>query len=61
MSSQIPLSLANITEEEILAATDALRSQELTLGPWTKQFEDLVSKHTNNRNGIATNSGNSAM
>ena len=61
MSSQIPLSLANITEEEILAATDALRSQELTLGPWTKQFEDLVSKHTNNTNGIATNSGNSAM
>ena len=61
MSSQIPLSLANITEEEILAATDALRSQELTLGPWTKKFEGLVSKHTNNRNGIATNSGNSAM
>ncbi len=61
MSSQIPLSLANITEEEILAATDALRSQKLTLGPWTEKFEGLVSKHTNNINGIATNSGNSAM
>ncbi len=61
MSAKIPLSLAHISEEEIAAASDALRSQVLTLGPWTKKFEDLVSTHTENTNGIATNSGNSAM
>lgn len=61
MSSQIPLSCADITDREIRAAVDALQSEQLVLGPWTRQFEDAVSGHVGSDYGIATNSAQSAM
>ena len=61
MASKIPLSFPDITPLEINAATKALRSNQFALGPWTHLFEELVSKHTKNQFGVATNSGNSAM
>ena len=61
MTSNIPLSLPDITQLEINAATKALRSNQFALGSWTHSFEELVSKRTDNHFGIATNSGNSAM
>ena len=61
MSSHIPLSAPFITDEEIKAATDALKSEHLTLGSWTRSFEQSVAQHTQNQYGIATNSSNSAM
>ncbi len=61
MSSNIPLCCADITEREIRAASDALRGEQLVLGPWTRRFEQAVSKHAGSTYGIATNSGHSAM
>ena len=61
MSKNIPLSYPDITDQEIRVATDALKSDRLTLGTWTTAFEQHVANHTNNSSGIATNSGTSAM
>ncbi len=61
MSSHIPLCCADITEREIRAASDALRGEQLVLGPWTRRFEDAVSQHAGSAIGIATNSAHSAM
>lgn len=61
MSSQIPLCCADITSREIHAASDALRGEQLALGPWTKRFEDAVAEHAQSSSGIATNSAHSAM
>jgi len=61
VSSQIPLSCADITDREILAASDALRGEQLSLGKWTTRFEHAVSQHAGSSYGIATNSAHSAM
>jgi len=61
VSSQIPLCCADITDREIHAASDALRSEQLALGPWTNRFEDAVAQHVGSSSGIATNSAHSAM
>jgi len=61
VSSHIPLSCADITDSEIYAATDALRSEQLALGSWTVRFEKLVAQHVGSNHGIATNSSYSAL
>lgn len=61
MSSQIPLRCANITEREIHAASDALCSEHLVYGPWTKRFEEAVATHAGSTFGVATHSSHSAM
>ena len=61
MSSNIPLSCADITDREIRAAVDALQGEQLVLGPWTNRFEVAVSQHVGSNFGIATNSAESAM
>ncbi len=60
-SNNIPLCCADITDREIRAASDALRGEQLVLGPWTTRFEGAVSKHIDRSYGIATNSSQSAM
>jgi perosamine synthetase len=61
VSSHIPLSCADITNSEINAATDALRSERLALGCWTSRFEKSVAQHVGSNFGIATNSAYTAM
>ena len=61
MSSQIPLSCADITGREISAASDALRAEQLVFGPWTKRFEKAVASHAGSTFGVATHSSHSAM
>ncbi len=61
MSTNIPLSCANITDSEIQAASDALRGETQTLGPWTKRFEKAVASQANASFGIAFSSASSAM
>ena len=43
----IPFSPPDITEEEIAAVCDTLRSGWITTGPKTKQFEKEISAYTN--------------
>ncbi|MEE2912705.1 MAG: DegT/DnrJ/EryC1/StrS family aminotransferase [Planctomycetota bacterium] len=61
MSSLIPLSCAEITDQEIDAAVDALRCEQHVLGLWTAKFEKSVAQHVGSNFGVATNSAYSAM
>ncbi len=59
--SVIPLSQPDITEAEIDAVTDVLRSGRLSLGPRQARFEELVADRTRRRHGIAVSSGTSGL
>lgn len=61
MSTNIPLSCADITEHEILAASEALRGKTQSLGPWTKKFEDSVAAHSGGTFATAFCSASCAM
>ncbi len=61
MSTNIPLSCADITEREVLAASDALRGETQSLGPWTRRFEKAVASQANGSYAIAFSSASSAM
>ncbi|HJN71880.1 MAG: DegT/DnrJ/EryC1/StrS family aminotransferase [Phycisphaerae bacterium] len=61
MSTNIPLSCADITEREILAASDALRGETQSLGPWTKRFEKAVASQASGSFAIAFSSASCAM
>jgi perosamine synthetase len=61
LSTNIPLSCADITDREILAASDALRGETQSLGPWTRRFEKAVASRANGSFGIAFSSASSAM
>ncbi|MEM6270054.1 MAG: DegT/DnrJ/EryC1/StrS family aminotransferase [Bacteroidota bacterium] len=57
----VPYHRSLITEAEITAVTEALRSGWLTAGPRTKRFEERVSAMKWGRPCVATNSCTSAM
>lgn len=59
--SVIPLSQPDITESEIQAVTDCLRSGRLSIGPRQARFEEMVAERTNRREAIATSSGTAAL
>lgn len=59
--SEIPLSQPDITEAEIEAVTDVLRSRRLSIGPRQDLFEQLVAERTKRRHGIAVSSGTAGL
>ena len=61
MSTNIPLSCADITDHEILAVSNALKGETQSLGPWTKRFESSVATHANRSFAVALSSSSSAM
>lgn len=61
MSSMIPLSHPDITDAEINAVVDTLRSGRLSIGPRQSRFEELVADRTRRRHAVAVNSGTSAL
>jgi perosamine synthetase len=61
MSSEIPLSAPDITEREIQAVTDVLRSGRLSLGPQQERFERAVAERVGRRHGVAVSSGTAGL
>ena len=61
MSTNIPLSCADITKREILAASDALSGDTQSLGPWTRRFESAVAAHAGGSYAVALSSASCAM
>jgi len=61
MYSEIPLSGADITEQEIGAVIAVLRSKRLALGPKLTEFESQMSSYTGRQYAVAVNSGTSAL
>ena len=58
--SSIPLSFPDITDLEIQAVVDTLRSGRLSIGPRQARFEEMVAERSKRRHGVAVSSGTSA-
>jgi perosamine synthetase len=57
----IPLSRPDITDAEIQAVLKVLRSDRLSIGPYTEAFESAVAGRAGRKHGIAVNSGTSGL
>lgn len=57
----IPYGRQDITEEDIEAVVEVLRSDFVTQGPAIPRFEQRVAAYCGTRHGVATNSGTSAL
>ena len=57
----IPYGRQDISEEDVSAVVEALRSDFLTQGPATFRFEKLISKLTKCKYVVSTNSASSAL
>ncbi len=58
---RIPLSAPDISETEINAAVEVLRSPRLSLGPKLEEFERNVARYAGTKHGVAVNSGTSGL
>lgn len=58
---RIPLSAPDITETEIAAVVEVLRSPRLSLGPKTVEFERAVAEYAGTKHAVAVNSGTSGL
>jgi perosamine synthetase len=61
VTDAIPLSQPDITEAEIRAVVETLRSGRLSMGPRLEAFERLVAQRGGRQYGIGVNSGTSAL
>jgi len=61
MTMQIPLSSPDITEDEIEAVADVLRTNQLSLGPKLEEFESAIAAYHQIPHAIAVSSGTSAL
>lgn len=61
MPSDIPLSQPDITEAEIDAVVDVLRSNRLSIGPQQALFEEAVAKRADREHGVAVSSGTAGL
>jgi perosamine synthetase len=59
--SEIPLSRPDITDAEIDAVTDVLRSGRLSIGPQQERFERLVALRCTRHHGVAVSSGTAGL
>jgi len=59
--SEIPLSKPDITEAEITAVTDVLRSGRLSIGPRQDMFQELIARRCQRRLGVAVSSGTAGL
>lgn len=57
----IPYGRQHITEEDIEAVNEALRSDYLTQGPRIKEFEDNFAKYVGSKYAVAVSNGTAAL
>ncbi|MCR4404975.1 MAG: DegT/DnrJ/EryC1/StrS family aminotransferase [Candidatus Acetothermia bacterium] len=58
---EVPLARPDITEKEIAAVVEVLRTPYLSLGPKLEEFERRLAAYVGVKHGVATNSGTSAL
>ncbi len=61
MSTQIPLSRPDITQQEIDAVVDVLNTSTLSIGPRLDEFELLTAKLTGRQHAIGVSSGTAGL
>ncbi|MEM9414935.1 MAG: DegT/DnrJ/EryC1/StrS family aminotransferase [Planctomycetota bacterium] len=59
--SEIPLSRPDITDAEVHAVVDVLRSGRLSIGPQQERFEKRVANRCERRQGVAVSSGTAGL
>jgi dTDP-4-amino-4,6-dideoxygalactose transaminase len=57
----LPYALPSITEQEIEAVIQTLRSNWITTGPKVRQFEEEFARYVGARHALAVNSGTAAL
>lgn len=57
----IPMSSPDITEDDVKAVTEVVRSGRLALGPKTEEFERLIAEYVGARHAVAVSSGTAAL
>ncbi len=57
----IPLAKPSVSDEDVRAVTEVLRSGQLALGPRTAAFEAALAEYVGVRHAVAVNSGTSAL
>ena len=60
-SVRIPMSLPEITEEDIGYVAQVLRSGQLSMGPYIDEFEKIVSRYVGVRHAVAVSSGTAGL
>lgn len=61
MRERIPMSSPDITEEDVQAVAEVVRSGRLSLGPKTKEFEELFAAYVGTRHAVAVSSGTAGL
>ena len=61
MSHRIPLAAPDISEDDIQAVSDVLRSSRLSLGPRLEEFERVIAEYVAAPHAIAVSSGTSGL
>ncbi|MEA3493466.1 MAG: UDP-4-amino-4,6-dideoxy-N-acetyl-beta-L-altrosamine transaminase [Candidatus Margulisiibacteriota bacterium] len=61
MNDRIPYATQWIEDDDIKAVVDVLKSDMLTQGPKTAEFEEKVAQYSGAKYGVAVNSGTSAL
>jgi len=58
---RIPLSAPDITDAEIAAVTQVLRSGRLSLGPQLEAFESAIAQYTGTKHAVGVSSGTAGL
>ncbi len=61
MSDAIPLSLPDITDAEVRAVVETLRSGRLSIGPRLETFERMVARRSRRAHGVGVSSGTAGL
>jgi perosamine synthetase len=61
MSESIAMSAPDITEEDVRAVAEVVRSGRLALGPKTEQFEQMMADYVGVKHAVAVSSGTTAL
>ncbi|MCA9712988.1 MAG: DegT/DnrJ/EryC1/StrS aminotransferase family protein, partial [Myxococcales bacterium] len=59
--SEIPLSQPDISDADIQAVADVMRSNRLSIGPKQDLFEQLMAERTGRTQGVAVSSGTAGL
>ena len=60
-SLKLPMSMPDITAEEIQAVVRVMQSRNLSIGSQTLEFEQLIASQANAKHAVAVTNGTSAL
>ncbi|MCX7750018.1 MAG: DegT/DnrJ/EryC1/StrS family aminotransferase [Candidatus Bipolaricaulota bacterium] len=61
MTERVPMSAPDITEADVAAVAEVVRSGRLSLGPRTEEFEERLARYVGTRYAVAVSSGTAAL